>query len=273
MLVKSAFITTILVSVSLLFFPIFVLTLGATTQSQDSPRAPEGDSNVKGPEVYCRLQRELLSVRAENAPLGDVLMAIARKNGFKRLRVLGNISLAQTISIDFQNIALDRGLQRILHGKNHSLVYTKTDMGTGKGGAAQLEEVIIFGQGGTEQTAGFDLSEGRRSLPVETLKDLIQQALEGEEVMTRAKGVIALGESGDPAAIEPLTATLEDEDSYVREHAVEALGEIGGTKVIPPLERALLDFADEMFFGKRGTSLYNQWRHPEGSRPAPWPPG
>jgi len=37
--------------------------------------------------------------------------------------------------------------------------------------------------------------------------------------------------------------------------------------------RALLDFADEMFFGRRGTSLYNQWRYPERSRPALRPPG
>jgi hypothetical protein len=36
--------------------------------------------------------------------------------------------------------------------------------------------------------------------------------------------------------------------------------------------RALLDYADEHFFGKKASSRYNQWVHPEFTPPVPWSP-
>ena len=39
---------------------------------------------------------------------------------------------------------------------------------------------------------------------------------------------VALGNSGDPAAVQPLTAALDDDDALVRGHAAWALGELGG---------------------------------------------
>ena len=51
----------------------------------------------------------------------------------------------------------------------------------------------------------------------------------------------ALGDTGDPRAIEPLAAALKDENSYVRATAALALGAIDDPRVIAPLIGALQD--------------------------------
>ena len=52
-------------------------------------------------------------------------------------------------------------------------------------------------------------------------------ALQHPDVETRYRAAIALGEIGDPAAVEALARALEDENSGVRWEAAEALGKIG----------------------------------------------
>jgi HEAT repeat protein len=52
-------------------------------------------------------------------------------------------------------------------------------------------------------------------------------ALQHPDVETRYRAAIALGEIGDPAAVEALSRALEDENSGVRWEAAEALGKIG----------------------------------------------
>ena len=51
----------------------------------------------------------------------------------------------------------------------------------------------------------------------------------------------ALGEIGDPKAVEPLIAALKDPDDDVREAAAEALGRIGDPRAVDPLNAALND--------------------------------
>jgi HEAT repeat protein len=51
----------------------------------------------------------------------------------------------------------------------------------------------------------------------------------------------ALGKIGDARAVEPLIDTLKDGDGYVREAAAEVLGEIGDARAMDPLIAALTD--------------------------------
>ena len=57
----------------------------------------------------------------------------------------------------------------------------------------------------------------------------------------RQEAAKALGDIGDPSAIEPLITALKDEDKYVRIKAAEALGKIGTPYAIEPLITALKD--------------------------------
>jgi hypothetical protein len=56
-------------------------------------------------------------------------------------------------------------------------------------------------------------------------------ALSHRDVEVRYRSAIALGELGNPAAIEPLARALKDENSGVRWEAAEALGKIGAPAV------------------------------------------
>lgn len=64
-------------------------------------------------------------------------------------------------------------------------------------------------------------------------------ALHDARAQVRAQSVDALGDIGDPAAIEPLRALLEDEDLFVRVRAVRSLRQIGGPSAVDALLLAL----------------------------------
>jgi epoxyqueuosine reductase len=60
---------------------------------------------------------------------------------------------------------------------------------------------------------------------------------------TRRRGLlrnvaVALGNSGNPAAVAPLVAALADHEPLVRAHAAWALGRLGGRTARAALERA-----------------------------------
>ncbi len=66
---------------------------------------------------------------------------------------------------------------------------------------------------------------------------------------------VALGNSGDPAAVPVLSAALEDPEPLVRGHAAWALGRIGGARARAGLERRLPVEPDEYVRGEIGAAL------------------
>ena len=78
--------------------------------------------------------------------------------------------------------------------------------------------------------------------------DPLIEALENEYIAVRLGAAQALGEIGDARAVDPLIQALEVEDEYcgVQYEAAQALGKIGDARAIKPLIRALKD-DDEIF--------------------------
>ena len=60
-----------------------------------------------------------------------------------------------------------------------------------------------------------------------------------KDELVRITAIEALGAIGDPRAVEPLVAVLEDPEYYRREAAARALGQIGDPRAIEPLVAAL----------------------------------
>lgn len=56
----------------------------------------------------------------------------------------------------------------------------------------------------------------------------------------RGNVIIALGNSGDPAAVNALKKTLHFPKPQTRAYSAWALGKIGGTRIVKILEKALL---------------------------------
>jgi len=65
--------------------------------------------------------------------------------------------------------------------------------------------------------------------------------LEYENWFVRQSAVTALGEIGDPQAVQSLIKTLEDENWAVRQSAAIALGKIGDPQAVQSLIKALSD--------------------------------
>ena len=79
-------------------------------------------------------------------------------------------------------------------------------------------------------------------MPGENAMDLQILALKDEQFMSiRWRAATALGNRGDPRAVEALVFALDDPEFYVREKAAEALGRIGEMSAVESLLRALKD--------------------------------
>lgn len=71
---------------------------------------------------------------------------------------------------------------------------------------------------------------------------LLKKALKDTRFISiRWRAAIALGEQGNPEAVDALISALSDENDHVREEAAEALGKISDTRAIPALIDALED--------------------------------
>ena len=62
----------------------------------------------------------------------------------------------------------------------------------------------------------------------------------------RHRAVVALGKSGDRAAVDPLIGLLGDSDYFVRAFAASALSDLGDPRAVDPLVRALADPNDRV---------------------------
>jgi len=100
----------------------------------------------------------------------------------------------------------------------------------------ELVAVTRAGQGTASLLAATALSKAGEP----AVAPLIE-ALQDEPIIVRQGAAMALGEIGDPRALEALAARLEDESHLVRQVAAIALGKLGAVEALAPLLRALDD--------------------------------
>ncbi len=72
------------------------------------------------------------------------------------------------------------------------------------------------------------------------------KALQSDDSYERHRAVIALGRSGNPAALDPLIKALDDQDSFVRSFAANALGILKDNRALEPLKKALKDNSERV---------------------------
>ena len=74
---------------------------------------------------------------------------------------------------------------------------------------------------------------------------LIEQVHRGEREESRVRAIDALGESGDPRAVQALVACTYDESAEVRKHATRALCKLGSVRGVRALNDRLRDRKEE----------------------------
>ncbi|MGB4781237.1 HEAT repeat domain-containing protein, partial [Candidatus Methylomirabilis sp.] len=163
-----------------------------------------------------------VTVNLAGASLEAVLNAISAQSG---IRLVLHGSRPDTISVAFQAVPLEEALRRLIQA-NFLLVY---------GPDGTLAEVRVL-RAPDEST----LAEAR-----ETPESLIEQ-LEGAEPAQRRRVVLALGESRDAQAVEPLVKALEEDDApEVRQAAVSVLEKVQGPQAVAALADAVSKDSDQ----------------------------
>jgi hypothetical protein len=257
----------------LLCLTVNLAPLGAWTQ--DEAGLIEGtDPWPSNPPRLVRIANNLLTVKVHDASVEELIEEIARQSG---LNIVWYGTISERITLDFQGLALDQALARIL--RRHSFALASAQGGEGEGTAARPRKLWIIpkgAEGSPPQAAATNESEREDVLQDESLDiTLLIAALRSEDSWEREEAVEALGEIGGPEsaqflgvaltdededvrqaaiaalahiggdrAAQVLAVALEDEDEWFREEAVEALGEIGGNSAIRLLEQALSDEYD-----------------------------
>ena len=74
--------------------------------------------------------------------------------------------------------------------------------------------------------------------------ELLIAELKSTDALVRRQAAQALGEIGDPHAVEPLLALVHDHNPLVRRHAVEALGKIGSPQSVLSLAKVLINVSE-----------------------------
>src|SRR4030042_3481139 len=130
-----------------------------------------------------------------------------------------------------------RGLIRLLHHGDPYVEYEGAGALGDIGDPRAVEPLIEALKNDEFSGVRWIAAEALSKLGAPAVAPLIG-ALQHHNDDVRWKAAIALGEIGDPRAVEPLIALLCDEDRYVKGRAAHALGLIGEAAV-GPLIRAL----------------------------------
>ena len=191
----------------------------ALAAEDDSPRSA----------VHVTVDGGLLTVDARNAPLADVLRAIAERAGFW-LTLRGDLSRAVTWS--FTGVPLDQSIRWLAGDNGLVMIYAPTG---GEAGERLLRDVRVYG-----------LPNGRvvtiEPVPQENSLDRVYQDLAQRDRVTRLRFVRSLAREATVSATDDLASVLaKEKDSAVRRVAAMGLGEIGGTEAVAALTAALGD--------------------------------
>jgi hypothetical protein len=242
--------------VGLALATLFLLVSQAFPAEQKPQSAP---SNAAPGSVTFRDGRLTVETRGES--LADLLAEVQQKSGIK-FHVRKTLP-ADAVTASFRDVPVETAIQRLL-GRDFDLVWFYTAPKTGKG-SPEPTEVWVVGRGERVGGATADAGKGaarrqakagdssalkERLMQIEDLADedpakavpLLLGALNDQDPRIRSAAAEALGEVGDPSAIEALgNALAKDSDSDVRESAAEALGELGSPNAVQVLRTGLKD--------------------------------
>ena len=135
---------------------VVLLCLVNIVQAEDVLKAAKTPTQRSQRVFSVQFDNDLLTVKAEDVPLQEVVQEIARQS---HLFVEGSGLLKDKITIQFDRLALDEGLRLILRGCSFALVYVlKAPEGT-QPGVPQIELLRITAKDGEESPVKRSISD------------------------------------------------------------------------------------------------------------------
>ena len=231
-----------------------LLALISGAAAQDHPGSPNSEGRLATAIVEARIDDGLLTLRADGAPLADVLRAIGEAGAFP---VVIRGELAAPVSVSLAKQPLESAIRELVG--RHTLILTRKDLPLDPDApelaeirvvenraAAAVEDaevpqdVAVEGAQGDQADDGPPLDrasfrEARAGVPPPTRDDLLFE-LDDPDRTARVAAVPRVGSLPPREAVEIISYVIaNDDDSIVRSRAVAALTRLDG-----PGARALL---------------------------------
>src|SRR5262245_5572810 len=194
-----------------------------------SPLGPREDSPTAA--LSVRVEKGMLSVEAHDAPLSEVLHAIAEQAAVS-LEIHGDSK--DRVTDSFSDERLGPGIQRLARGHNVILVYAAANGSDDRG---RLVEAHVYEA--SAPAARLTVVPPDRSARLRLVRELMRQARQqpaasrssltamvqsDEDPTVRASAANALGNIRGPETVAILTAALGDQDATVRASAMSSRG-------------------------------------------------
>jgi HEAT repeat protein len=209
-----------------------VVTLGILGDTRAVPLLLERMKEQK-----CDIREEAAQAleKVPSVPEGPLIEALSEKNQFVRegaAMVLARRSFQG--AVDPLIAALADESSKVRARAAHAL---------GKAADARAVKPLINALKDTDQAVREEAARALGALRTREATDALVETLEDKKNnrYVREEAASALGETGDPAAVKPLIASLTDGSRYIREKAAEALGKTGDSSAVEPLTGALDD--------------------------------
>ena len=198
------------------------VTAGATAGAAQDREA----ADASRAEITVEWQDGLLTLRAVNAPLGEVIAEIGARAGFKTT-FYGAVD--SRLDRSFDEVPLDRVLRELLAGVSNIVLFDD---------AAQprVTEILLFGAAGPDKVPAQLEAD-----PEPATATVIDRSLDAEQAEQFSRSA-ERGRGGDAEAVAEVAALLRsDPDPAIRGAAAAALGDIGSAEAVVALQGGVRD--------------------------------
>ncbi|MGB5705783.1 MAG: HEAT repeat domain-containing protein [Arenicellales bacterium] len=225
------------------------------------------EANSGSVEIEIDAKTNLLTLKAHDAPLSEVIQRIGELAGFKTV-VVAATGESRLVTVSFTGMPITEAVEHLTRDTNRIVFYQSSD---GSGEHNTISQLWFLGfsdspsdevtdtlesfvsvenlqqeNSNTRSMAALRLSTQASS--VLSAKDekerirlrLIQLLQEDQDALVRARAAIALGALGDEKAVTALESALLDRHASIRAQAINALGQIGGERATRTLGNILL---------------------------------
>jgi hypothetical protein len=219
-------------STCVLIFLVIVVAGLSTANAVDPKKAsPSWSLSVNG---------DLLTVNLDHIPLREVLTELGRQAHL-------HISLTEPagtklLSDAFRSLPLDEGIDRLLNGHPHAVLYENRQSAPGVARVEKIREIVVLsGEGAPSYQPDDRAKASEPSVELDAEMDATAQmntALQDPDPAVRIKALDRWAEQGAATPLDPLTQALVDPDVSVRAKAQQlfdrALAIQGGASPLPP---------------------------------------